>query len=32
METKLFILTALLSVIAAFARGRPAPTSEANDS
>jgi len=32
MEMKLFILTALLSVIAAFARGRPVQASEAESS
>jgi len=32
MEMKFFILTVLLSVIAAFARARPAPTSEASNS
>jgi hypothetical protein len=32
MEMKLFILTALLSVIAAFGRGRPTQASEANNS
>ena len=32
MEMKFFILTALLSVIAAFARGQRTPTPEASNS